>query len=1262
MSLLVLTILAVFPARPDTWTRPFQLSDANGAAEALHMGFCYQHTIATDPSGNVHVVWYQYGGSGTRREVKYRRWSAASGSWEPELQLTAGGCDNLRPAVACDNSGNVHVVWYSSTGSNYGIYYRKWDSGSGSWGPITRIHDPGGDYLQYYPSIACRPGGDNVHVVWFGKTPTSDTLFRIWHKEYVPGSGWTQTTRVSLNDATTAEEASVAVDSGDSVYVTWKQPTSVGSKRKVMYRSRSGAGTWSPSAEQVSNVADSYDAWTPGVAVNSDGSIVYCVWAQMPSSGAAERIYCRTRTNGTWGQTATVSANPAFDQWHCAVAVGPDSVAHFTWRGHEDSLSGVKVHYRMLRSTVWSSVGLAAGWPGSRDSLWYPSVAAQGDSLVHIAWYNHLQSETENEAFYLKGTIPAPPLLIAPANHDTLGSRRPVFSWSGCGSRVTYRIQVDDDLGFVAPAFDTTAADSNWTPYADLPEGKLYWRVLADDAGCLSRWSEVWDFTTDYTAPDVPVLSDSFPPQDTIADNAPDFDWSFVSDARRYTIDTRLDTVPPEPYPLAIHQPEGEDSSCWSHPESLPLPDGVYRWKVNAVDSAGNASAYSASHWFAVDLTPPAVPELLYPVQGETVSTVLPVLDWEYVPDARRYNVEVYKRGNPVPVITRSIVQTVQPDDSSSYALQPGEELADLTDYFWRVEALDYARNSSGFSPADTFRVELPRHDVAATAILTPSGVVPESTTLFPRVRVKNDGQATEDFNVRLVIEGTSYDHRAAVTALEPGEEVEVLFSESWTATPSRAFHVRCSTELAGDCDETDNKVEQDFEVRPAVVCGWTEMRPLPGNVPVKDGGWIVTARGQGIKGSRDQGTVHSIPRILESSNPVLYVCRGNKTSDFLCYDPAADSWQTLAAIPADEGGRNRPPGKGCAATTDGEQRIYVTKGNNTSGFWQYDITGDTWTRLPDVPAGPAGLKVKGGAALAYVVDAADTGWVYLLKGCRTEFYRYNVLSRRWETLGNAPHGGHAKYGPGSFLVYDGQQRLYCHQARYHDGTRHYLFKYDVPSRYWFQTPLAGMPLAGMTPGGTRNKRSKNGGSGTWFSDRLYALKGGNTGQFYSYEPVAGAWAELDTMPATGASGRRKLVRQGGSIATFGNGTFYALKGNKTNELWRYVTPSRAQAQAQAQARSGVMAGLSTIYDLRLTISPNPLAAGFAAVRVQGSPGPVASLRIFDITGRCVLHHPITSSLHYSIPLDLRALPRGVYLVRLDAGGHRFTQKLVVER
>jgi Neuraminidase (sialidase) len=81
-----------------------------------------------------------------------------------------------------------------------------------------------------------------------------------------------------------------------------------------------------------------------------------------------------------------------------------------------------------------------------------------------------------------------------------------------------------------------------------------------------------------------------------------------------------------------------------------------------------------------------------------------------------------------------------------------------------------------------------------------------------------------------------------------------------------------------------------------------------------------------------------------------------------------------------------------------------------------------------------------------------------------------------------------------------------------------------------------------------------------------------------------------------------------------------------------------------------------------LSVSPNPLTTGFATLRFSlSSPGPV-SVAVFDVAGRAVIRQSAIYNLQPVMPLDLRKVPAGVYLVRLDADGYTTTQKLVVQR
>ncbi|MEO0081987.1 MAG: T9SS type A sorting domain-containing protein, partial [candidate division WOR-3 bacterium] len=331
-------------------------------------------------------------------------------------------------------------------------------------------------------------------------------------------------------------------------------------------------------------------------------------------------------------------------------------------------------------------------------------------------------------------------------------------------------------------------------------------------------------------------------------------------------------------------------------------------------------------------------------------------------------------------------------------------------------------------------------------------------------------------------------------------------------------------------------------------------------------------------------------------------------------------------------------------------------------GFWRYDIEANQWDSMTGVPLGRYNKRVKGGTDMVFA-SYKDTGCVYLLKGYKTEFYRYNPVAGRWDTLPEVPYGANKqKYDKGSFLVYDGVNYIYAHQAKYNDGTNHYMFKYDLGTGQWQTAPLKGMPLAGLQGGSTKDKKSKDGASGAWYDGGLYALKGGNTQHFYRYAPESNSWAELETVPGNGSAGSKKYVKAGGDLVAYGGGAFFALKGNKTYEFWRYVQGTLQASRLTPQARSGVQTGKSAVSSLQLAISPSPITAGFVTLRYSlPKPGPV-SITVFDIAGRAVLRQFGIGNLVSGITLDLRKVPAGVYLVRFDADGLTQTQKLVVQK
>ncbi len=532
--------------------------------------------------------------------------------------------------------------------------------------------------------------------------------------------------------------------------------------------------------------------------------------------------------------------------------------------------------------------------------------------------------------------------------------------------------------------------------------------------------------------------------------------------------------------------------------------------------------------------------------------------------------------------------------------------------------------------------------DIVVSEITAPVGVYDTNAIVSPAAVLRNAWTEAKTFTAWFLIDdptdGRVYTESQELTLL-PGESRSVIFNSMNSGYVTGDWTAKCSTYVVGDQNPDDNILDGPFKVvaKTPWAEGWSVVRkPVPGTMLLKDGAWMAPAE-------------------PEDGKKYFYVVKGNKSTEFYRYSAADDSWEVRASIDPIEEGRTKPPKKGCAGVSDGSSYIYMAKGNNTFGFWRYDIAKDSWKRMPNVPEGPDGKKVKAGTDLAYHLADNDTGWVYLLKGGRTEFYKFNVETQTWSTCDNAPYGVKPKYDYGSFLTTD-NGKMYAHQAKWNDGTKHYMFRYDLDRDTW-DLARKGMPLIGADG---RRKKVKDGASGAWYDGEMYTFKGGNTQYWFKYNALGDTWTELETIPRVGLVDKRKKVKGGADVAAYENGVFFALKGNKVNELWRYVIPY--SVSGTRPERSGVMGDNFDIRAAKLEVFPNPIAGGFATVRYSlPKAGPV-TVNVFDVAGRSVQRQTLVATRAGATSIDLRKLANGVYLVRFETEGFSQNQKLVVQR
>jgi hypothetical protein len=543
--------------------------------------------------------------------------------------------------------------------------------------------------------------------------------------------------------------------------------------------------------------------------------------------------------------------------------------------------------------------------------------------------------------------------------------------------------------------------------------------------------------------------------------------------------------------------------------------------------------------------------------------------------------------------------------------------------------------DTSALNDRATGSVRVRVRDIAALLIAAPSDTVDSGSTPVPMLRVVNHGSDTTLFDAVFQMEYSTdtiiYVDTVSI-ALAPAAESSAAFSPPAPLTHVGLWSLSAWNLTSDQHPENDTVRKTMLVVPPGGFwpVGWVEVASVPTGLS-----------GKAVKAGGSVAPMASTGRI--------YVTKGFKTAEFYAYEPTPDRWSTLTPVPP--GAEGKPVYTGSDLCADGNGHIYMTKGNNTVGFWKYTVADSSWTQMENVPLGLSGKKVKAGTGLAWV-DVGGTQYVYMLKGYKNEFYRFNVQTGSWELRAPAPVGLNYKYDKGSFIVHDNANTIFAHKSKYNE-----LWKYDLAKDSWVRQ-LTGMPLYGASG---RKKKSKDGGSGGWYDGTIYAFKGGNTTEFWRYIAAKDSWKEAESIPSYGSSMRRKKVKDGGDLGYYAH-AFWALKGNKTREFWRYGLPLGVPAEPEP-AREGVAGWTPVVANSTFEVVPNPMTGnGFLRYSLPAAAN--VSVRAYSADGRLVatLLSERLARGSGTARLNTDRLAAGIYLLRLDTGpaGGTKSFKLVV--
>ncbi len=212
------------------------------------------------------------------------------------------------------------------------------------------------------------------------------------------------------------------------------------------------------------------------------------------------------------------------------------------------------------------------------------------------------------------------------------------------------------------------------------------------------------------------------------------------------------------------------------------------------------------------------------------------------------------------------------------------------------------------------------------------------------------------------------------------------------------------------------------------------------------------------------------------------------------------------------------------------------------------------WAQKPDIPLGRSHKRVKDGALTYYPAQKK----VFALKGGNDlEFFAYDIMAERWESLPSIPDsntqtGRRKKAKAGTALCY-GDNQIFAIKG----GNSQDFYAYDLLTNTW--TERCTIPLLINTPTGPVVLKKPYYGAGLVYASinrQVYLLSGNKTRQFLSYNPQTNTWRVANSIPPyysrLPSDYRERMVKAGGAL-TIGGDTIYAIKGGRCNDFYGYI-------------------------------------------------------------------------------------------------------------
>jgi hypothetical protein len=285
------------------------------------------------------------------------------------------------------------------------------------------------------------------------------------------------------------------------------------------------------------------------------------------------------------------------------------------------------------------------------------------------------------------------PALLSPAN-GAAADAVPAFSWRRVRRAVKYEFQLAADARFRSTLASFDTANTSATVDKTVFDGDYYWRVRAVDRNrTAGRWSAVRTVRKRWSAQ--PSLLAPAPDATIMYPTAPlVLRWSPGRHAVKYQVLISADPTLSSNVVGTNGKPFETSGTGLAVPGALAA--GRYYWAVTPMDAGGLKGRPSETRSF-VWSWPSSTTARVIDLWGGNDSIVDPQFDWDPVPGAARYEIEVNSSEDFAP---GSKVCCADPTTGTS--LSPTRPFPN-NNYYWRVRARDLDGNAGVWNRGPNF-------------------------------------------------------------------------------------------------------------------------------------------------------------------------------------------------------------------------------------------------------------------------------------------------------------------------------------------------------------------------------------------------------------------------------------------------------------------------------------------------------------------------------------------------------------------------------